>query len=69
MSSLKTAFFCNETGGALLRTFITKGVSVFGALGLFVVIGQLYGPRGVGVYAMSQSNGTILVLVSLSSLF
>ncbi|MCP5018543.1 MAG: hypothetical protein GY938_25175 [Ketobacter sp.] len=55
VSFLKTAFFCNETGRALLRTFIAKGVSVFGALGLFVVIGQLYGPRGVGVYAMSQS--------------
>lgn len=43
-----------ETGGALIRTFIAKGVSAFGSLGLVVVMGQLYGPSGVGVYALAQ---------------
>lgn len=41
-----------ETGGALIRTFIAKGVSAFGSLGLVVVMGQLYGPSGVGVYVV-----------------
>ena len=44
-----------ETGLALARTFLAKGVSAFGALALVVVVGQLYGPAGVGVYALAQS--------------
>lgn len=44
-----------KTGRALLRTFIAKGASAFGMLGLVVVIGHLYGPQGVGVYAIAQS--------------
>lgn len=44
-----------ETGRALIRTFLAKGVSAFGALGLVVIVGQLYGPKGVGVYALAQS--------------
>lgn len=44
-----------ETGKALMRTFLAKGISAFGALGLIVVVGHLYGPDGVGVYALAQS--------------
>lgn len=44
-----------ETGRALVRTFMARAVSAFGALGLVVVVGQLYGPKGVGVYALAQS--------------
>ena len=44
-----------RTGRALLRTFLAKGVSAFGILGLVVIVGHLYGPEGVGVYALSQS--------------
>lgn len=44
-----------EMGRALIRTFLAKGVSAFGALGLVVIVGQLYGPKGVGVYALAQS--------------
>jgi len=44
-----------ETGKALVRTFLAKGISAFGALGLIVVVGHLYGPDGVGVYALAQS--------------
>jgi len=44
-----------ETGSALIRTFLAKGISAFGALGLVMVIGHLYGPKGVGVYALAQS--------------
>ncbi len=39
----------------MLRTFLAKGVSAFGILGLVVIVGHLYGPEGVGVYALSQS--------------
>ena len=44
-----------DTGRALVRTFMARAVSAFGALGLVVVVGPLYGPKGVGVYALAQS--------------
>ncbi|WP_288368517.1 hypothetical protein [uncultured Alcanivorax sp.] len=44
-----------ETAKTLIRTFLAKGMSAFGALGLIMIVGQLYGPKGVGVYALAQS--------------
>ncbi len=54
LSSL-LAFIRSGTARALLRTFLARGVVSFGALGLVVVVGHLYGPQGVGVYALAQS--------------
>ncbi|KZY35109.1 hypothetical protein A3754_12305 [Alcanivorax sp. HI0083] len=39
----------------MVRTFLAKGISAFGALSLAVIVGNLYGLRGVGVYALAQS--------------
>jgi len=44
-----------ETGKALIRTFFAKAISAFGALALVVIVGRLYGPEGVGVFALAQS--------------
>ena len=38
-----------------MRTFLAKGMSAFGALALVAVVGQFYGPKGVGVYALAYS--------------
>lgn len=45
----------SDTGRALIRTFLAKAVSALGALALVVVVGRLYGPEGVGVFALAQS--------------
>lgn len=55
MTSRLLARLRSETGLALIRTFLAKGAAAFGALGLVVVLGQLYGPEGVGVYALAHS--------------
>ncbi len=47
--------FRSELGLALLRTFIARGVSALGGLLLVVVLGRLYGPNGVGLFALAQS--------------
>ena len=39
----------------LLKTFLARGVAAFGSLLLGVVLGRLYGPEGVGVFALAQS--------------
>ncbi|WP_421722100.1 lipopolysaccharide biosynthesis protein [Alloalcanivorax xenomutans] len=43
-----------EMGQALIRTFIARAIAALGALALALVIGRLYGPAGVGVYALAQ---------------
>lgn len=53
-----------EMGRALIRTFIARGIAALGALVLTVVIGRLYGPEGVGVYALAY--GLLLGLGTLS---
>ena len=44
-----------EAGSALMRTFFARGVAALGALGLVIIIGNLYGANGVGVFALAQS--------------
>ncbi|UYG06069.1 lipopolysaccharide biosynthesis protein [Halomonas sp. M4R1S46] len=39
----------------LARTFIARGIAALGGLLLVVVLGRLYGPAGVGVFALAQS--------------
>lgn len=46
---------CNELGRALMRTFVARGVAALGTLALALVVGQLYGPEGMGVYAIAYS--------------
>ncbi|MCO7214897.1 MATE family efflux transporter [Halomonas sp. OfavH-34-E] len=46
----KKSFF-----STLIITFFARGVAAFGALFLLIVLGQLYGADGVGVYALAQS--------------
>ncbi|WP_336175047.1 hypothetical protein [Alloalcanivorax xenomutans] len=43
-----------EMGQALIRTFIARAIAALGALALALVIGRLYGPAGVGIYALAQ---------------
>ncbi|WP_417215149.1 lipopolysaccharide biosynthesis protein [Alcanivorax sp.] len=45
----------SDMGKALVRTSIARGVAALGALALAVVIGRLYGPDGMGVYALGYS--------------
>ncbi len=45
----------SDTGKALVRTFLAKAVAALGALALVAVVGRLYGPEGVGVFALAQS--------------
>lgn len=45
----------SEIGLALIRTFIARGIAAFGGIFLGVVLGRLYGPEGVGVFALAQS--------------
>ncbi|WP_431023360.1 lipopolysaccharide biosynthesis protein [Halomonas sp. H5] len=40
---------------ALGRTFIARGIAALGALLLVLVLGRIYGPVGVGVFALAQS--------------
>ncbi|MFC3283762.1 lipopolysaccharide biosynthesis protein [Litchfieldella rifensis] len=40
---------------SLVRTFIARGIAALGGLLLAVVLGRLYGPAGVGVFALAQS--------------
>lgn len=47
--------FQGELALALLRTFIARGIAALGGLLLVVVLGRLYGPTGVGVFALAQS--------------
>jgi O-antigen/teichoic acid export membrane protein len=42
-------------GQALIRTFVARAIAALGALALALVIGRLYGPEGMGVYALAQS--------------
>lgn len=41
--------------GALVRTFMARGIAVLGVLFLLLVTGRLYGPEGAGVLALVQS--------------
>jgi O-antigen/teichoic acid export membrane protein len=43
-----------EMGQALARTFVARGIAALGALALALVIGRLYGPEGMGVYALAS---------------
>ncbi len=45
----------SDTGKALVRTFLAKAVAALGALALVAVVGRLYGPGGVGIFALAQS--------------
>jgi O-antigen/teichoic acid export membrane protein len=40
---------------ALVRSFLARTVGAFGTLFLGIVLGRLYGPTGVGVFALVQS--------------
>lgn len=42
-------------GRALVLTFLARGIAAFGSLALALVIGRIYGPEGMGVYALAQS--------------
>lgn len=42
-------------GRALVRTFLARGIAAVGSLALALVIGRIYGPAGMGVYALAQS--------------
>ena len=42
-----------EMGQAFIRTFVARGIAALGALGLALVVGRLYGPDGMGVYALA----------------
>lgn len=44
-----------EMALTLGRTFLARGVAALGSLVLVVVLGRLYGPAGVGVYALAHS--------------
>lgn len=44
-----------ELALALARTFIARGIAALGGLLLGAVLGRLYGPQGVGVFALAQS--------------
>lgn len=44
-----------EMGQALIRTFIARSIAALGTIGVTIVIGRLYGPSGVGVFALAQS--------------
>lgn len=44
-----------EMGRALIRTFVARAIAALGALALLLVIGRLYGPEGVGIFALAQS--------------
>lgn len=47
--------FNSELAIALARTFIARGIAASGGLMLIIVLGRLYGPAGVGVFALAQS--------------
>lgn len=40
---------------SLCRTFAARGIAALGTIFLGVVLGRLYGPQGVGVFALAQS--------------
>lgn len=42
-------------GRALVRTFVARAIAALGAFALLLIIGRLYGPEGVGVFALAQS--------------
>jgi len=45
----------SEIGRAMMRTFIARAVAALGAVSLVLVVGRLYGPEGVGTFALAQS--------------
>ena len=45
----------SDSGKVLVRTFLAKAISALGVLGLVAVVGRLYGPQGLGVFALAQS--------------
>ncbi|EPC04144.1 hypothetical protein L861_02195 [Litchfieldella anticariensis FP35 = DSM 16096] len=44
-----------ELAISLARTFIARGIAALGGLLLAMILGRLYGPAGVGVFALAQS--------------
>lgn len=44
-----------EMGRTLIRTFLARGIAALGSLVLALVIGQIYGTTGMGVYALAES--------------
>lgn len=44
-----------ELASDFIRTFLTRGLTAFGAMILIIIVGRLYGPSGVGVLALAQS--------------
>jgi len=55
-----------EMALALARTFIARAIAAVGSLFLVIALGRIYGPEGVGVYALAQS---IILGISLLSRF
>lgn len=47
--------FDNELFIALARTFIARVIAALGGLMLVIILGRLYGPSGVGIFALAQS--------------
>lgn len=47
--------FKGELATTLLRTFTARGIAALGSFVLVAVLGRLYGPAGVGVFALAQS--------------
>lgn len=45
----------SEIGRSLIRTFVARSIAALGALVLLLVVGRLYGPHGVGIFALAQS--------------
>jgi len=45
----------SELAVTFLRTTMARGIAAFGGLMLAIVLGRLYGPAGVGAFALAQS--------------
>lgn len=56
MSRIRFLFehFRGEIASAFVRAFIARSIAMLGLFGLSLIVGRLYGPAGLGVYALAQ---------------
>lgn len=64
ISAIYSRLIQGEISASLIRTSLARGVVVIGTILLMVVLGRLYGVKGVGVYGLGQA--IILTIAQIS---
>jgi len=60
----------NEMMRTLVVTFVVRAIAALGAVFLAIVVGRLYGPQGMGIFAIAQSfllGGAILTRMGMDN--